>query len=383
MQSIFNIKKIKLRLLLIISFFWRVKLTTTNFSFEGLMIERLIVHRIYAKNADKSLNDPKISNNLNYLDLNTKNTLESRLTKALGNKSHGIEVTITETAENSFFDIASKSMYDSDEDFIKKSAILAQNLTKAQSTTNAPDGVLLIVQGRVGGDPKRFIAVIKAEHQDGFASSDNDDYISINYISDLLLTPASRLFKIGFLVEEINRSQKEIHFSNYRAFLFDHLMSSVEASKAAIYFYQNFLGMSIAESSKKLTQDFFNFTRKFIDSSGMTDDEKLDTHEALRVTLKNTDKTLSVNEFSQKFLPTQLQIEYENFMRNKNFPSNSFVKDVEYIKMKFKTRRKYCFNNNVIISTPSNKTEDYLSFRTSEDELHTLVTIKGILQRQE
>ncbi len=355
----------------------------TNFSFEGLMIERIIAHRVYAKNADKTINQPKISTKLIELDAKAQNSLESRLTKALGNKSHGIEMSITQTNEGSFFYTATQIMFDSDSEFITKTATFANSLTKAQSTTNAPGGVLIVAQGRVGSDSKRFLAVIKAEPQDGFETSENNDFISMNYIDELLMTDANRLYKIGFLVEEINRPKTEINVANFRAFLFDHLMTSLEARKAASYFYQNFLDMSIAESSKKLTQDFFYLTRNFIDSSGMTDEEKLDAHEALRVTLKNKDATLSVNDFAQKHLSMQFQNQYEIFMEKKDFPLNSITKDIEYIEKKLKTRRKYCFNNDVIILTPSNKTEEYLSFNFSEDKMYTLVTIKGLLQRQE
>ncbi|WP_370388853.1 nucleoid-associated protein [Snodgrassella alvi] len=355
----------------------------TKFSFEGLIINKIIAHRVYARNADKTIDPPKISNHLINLSNEAKTSLESRITNALGNKSHGIEMTIRETDDNSFFNIAANALFDSDSEFIIKTSMLAQNLSKAQLSVNTPGGILIIAKGHVGEDDKRFIIVIKAEPQSGFQTSDNDDNISLEYIKDLLLTDAQRLYKIGFLVEETNQSRTKLHVSNFRAFLFDHLLTSIDTKKAGSYFYYNFLGMSIAESSKKLTQNFFEFTKNFIDNSGMTDDEKIDTHEALRVMLKNQDAMISVHDFAKQNLSVEYQNQYEKFMEKKNFPSNSVIKDTEYIKKRLNTRRKYCFSNNVIISTPSNKTEEYLSLKELEDQKYTQITIKGLLQKQE
>lgn len=104
----------------------------TKFSFEGLIINKIIAHRVYARNADKTIDPPKISNHLINLSNEAKTSLESRITNALGNKSHGIEMTIRETDDNSFFNIAANALFDSDSEFIIKTSMLAQNLSKAQ-----------------------------------------------------------------------------------------------------------------------------------------------------------------------------------------------------------------------------------------------------------
>lgn len=69
----------------------------------------------------------------------------------------------------------------------------------------------------------------------------------------------------------------------YRAFLFDHLITLTETRSAAAYFYSGFLGMGIQKSARKLTKDFYEHTTAFIGSSSLTDDEKLNLREALRV----------------------------------------------------------------------------------------------------
>ena len=354
----------------------------TNYSFEGLVLEKIISHRIYPKNANKERVAPKISTQLISLTIPARRTLESRLAKALGNKSHGIEMSISNTGENSFFQTAAAMQLKDDVGFIEDSALFAQALTDAQLNTNAPGGILLVLKGRVGNKSKPFLCVIKAEPQDGFRTNEEENFIGIEFLEELLLTDSARLFKIGFLVAETVRPVEEIQPGNYRAFLYDHLMTQTETRSAASYFYQVFLGMSIASSSRKLTQNFFEWTRNFIDNSDLNDEAKLDLHEALRVTLRSSEATISVNDFAQNHLPAEKRQIYTEFMQEKNFPQNAVSKDTEYIKSRLRKKRAYGFNNGVIILTPPERTEEYMEIESSQDGGYTVVTIKGQLQQQ-
>lgn len=355
---------------------------TSAYSFEGLMIEKIITHRVYPKNTNREKVQPKISTKLIELSTKAKRTLENRLVKALGNKSHGIEMSISDSGENSFFRIAAEMLGKDDSGFISDSAHFAYALTDAQMSTTAPGGLLLVLKGRVGAENKPFLCVVKAEPQDGFRAQENEDSIGIEFLEELLLTDSARLFKIGFLSAETVRPDGQAHPDNYRAFLFDHLMTLTETKSAAVYFYQVFLGMSIAASSRKLTQVFFELTRQFIDSTDLSDEDKIDVHEALRVTLKSSEATISVNDFAQNHLPQEKRQDYELFMQQKEFPQHAVNKDIEYIKNYLRRRRTYQFNNGVTIITPPEKAEEYMQIVPSSDGQYTVVTIKGQLQQQ-
>jgi hypothetical protein len=228
------------------------------------------------------------------------------------------------------------------------------------------------------------LTVIKAEPQDGFRANEHDGQVDVEYISDILLTESQRLYKIGFLVEIASKpagpSGREA--GDYRAFLFDHLMTATETKSAAAYFYSAFLGMSIQASSKKLTQDFFEFTRTYIDTAPISADEKLDLHEALRAELKSTDATISASSFASKHMPESIRPEYSSFMTNKGFPENAVSKDTSYIQAKLKRRRKYVFTNGVWVITPPGEAKDLIDIDASS-EGETIITIKGDLERQQ
>jgi hypothetical protein len=357
----------------------------TQFRFDGLTIERVIVHRIYARGPDKQLKDPKLSSNLVKLEQTALDALQIRITEALGNKSHGLEMTIKEVGEGSFFQVAASMIHALDDDFVALTKTLANGLNKAQLNTTAPGGMLAIIGGRVGKDSMPFVAAIKAEPQDGFKTDEKDDQVTMEYIAELLLTNTQRLYKIGLLTEVASKpvGAEGHHASNYRAFLFDHLMTATETRSAAVYFYRGFLGMDTQASSKKLTQDFFELTKSFIDTFPIADDMKIELHEALRSELRSQEATISVTAFGVKHFQNDMCKKYEVFMQGKGFPQNAVNKDTGYIHAKLKRRRKYLFTNGVSISTPPEKTENYLQIEPSDNAGVTVVKIKASFQREE
>lgn len=360
------------------------KLVETQFKFDGVMIERVIVHRIHPKSPSKEITEPTTSNKVVQLPQAALDTLQKRIQHALGNKSHGIEMSIAITDAESFFQVSSGMTHASDEDFVEASKSLALSLTKAQLNTNAPGGMLAVIRGRVGEQALPFIAAIKAEPQDGFRAQENNGQVDVEYISEILLTETQRLYKIGFLVEVASQytSKDERSAANYRAFLFDHLMTATETRSAAAYFYSGFLGMSIQSSSKKLTQDFFEYTKTFINSAPISQDEKMDIHEALRSELKSQDATISCAAFSTKHMPELIRSEYSSFMNAKGFPENAVSKDIGYIQAKLKRRRKYVFTNGVWLVTPPGEAKDMVEIEATNDG-ETHVKIKGGLERQQ
>ncbi|EDH5631377.1 hypothetical protein CB172_13130 [Salmonella enterica subsp. enterica serovar Claibornei] len=362
-------------------------MSSAGFSFEGLMIERIIAHRIFPRSPDKQMIAPKLSNQLITLEQNALDALQTRITEALGNKSHGIEMSITDTGDDSFFALTTSVLHVDGEPFLRASKRLATKLTEAQySAGKVSGGVLIIITGRVGEQSLPFFAVLRAEMQNGFRTNDTPEQIAMEYIADLLLTPTQRLYKIGVLIEcESGHDLVDGHCDTqyYRSFLFDHLMTSTETRNAAGYFYSAFLGMGIGKSSKKLTQDFFENTRAFINQSPVDEETKFDLHESLRSELRSQKATLSVASFATEHLPQELQGEYQTFMIQKGFPQNAVPKDTDYIKKKLRRRSKLVFSSDVWVSIPPDRVKELVQIEQTEDDEFTTLKIKGQLKSQE
>lgn len=357
-------------------------MSISAFSFEGLMIERVIAHKILPKTADKQITPAKLSKKIISFKGDALDALQQRITEALANKSHGIEMSIRDSDEGSFFTLASSILHCDDNKFIEVTQKLADKLTVSQFSSNAPGGLLAVISGRVSVDALPFIAVIKAETQNGFRTNESDEQIMMEYIAELLLTPSQKFYKIGFLVQTDSSSTSPL-VENHKAFLFDHLMSSTESSKAAGYFYSTFLGMSIEKSSKKLTQDFFEYTKKFINTAPLDEGEKLELHESLRSELRSNKNIISANDFSNDHIPIELRTAYIDFMKLSKFPQHSVSKDNEYIKTKLKRRSKLVFSSDVWISVPPDKLKDLVQFEDSDDNEYSTLKIKGRLKSQE
>lgn len=110
----------------------------SGFKFEGLMIENIILHNVYPRTSDKQLVEPKLSTNLIKLPQKALGALQLRITKALGNRSHGIEMSIEQIDDDSFFQNAAAMLHANEEQFIELSKKLAKDLNVAQFSTNAP-----------------------------------------------------------------------------------------------------------------------------------------------------------------------------------------------------------------------------------------------------
>ena len=354
------------------------------FTFENIIVEKFIAHRIFARGSDKATPPPVLATKLVNLSAAARDTLQKRITDALGNKSHGIEMSIESTLPGSFFQTAAALIHATDAELVSTSAQLAISLTTAQSSTSAPGGILAIVKGRVGASPKRFLAVLKADLQDGFAASEESNKeIELTYIESLLLTQAQKLYKVGLLVELTGTPKVALGTygpGNYRAFLFDHLITASESRSAANYFYSIFLGMGIQASSRKLTQDFFDRTRDFIDSSSLTPSEKLELKEAVRVELRSSSNVISTDDFSKAHIADKaLRKEYRKFMTDSGFPQSAVVKDTEFVRARLRAPRKMLFTSGVRIMTPGDLPADTVRVVGQEDG-STIVSISGAFQ---
>lgn len=345
----------------------------------NLMVERLVVHRIHARLPDKTIPPASYGAALIALPDTGRDALQKRIVAALGSRSHGVEMSIEGTEAVDFFQLAAHTIHQQDSDLIATSRAVADRLTRAQGTTNAPAGMLAVVTGRIGSSPKRFLSVIKADIQDGFGTGDDAENVDLTYLQNLMLTPTQKFYKVGLLLElsaGLQQSPGEYDPSNYRAFLFDHLITATETKQAAAYFYQHFLGMDIQKSSKKLTKDFFEYTKAFVASSSLSDEEKLDMKEALRVELRSESAIISAAEFAKNHIPEPLRSAYMAYLDAKGFPKNAVIKDTQYVKAQLRRPRKLLFTQGIKLLIPAEVPDGVWSIDSSSLE-STVVRIRS------
>lgn len=356
------------------------------FKFEGLTIERLIAHTIFARGNDKEAIPPHTSNSLIHIAPETLSLIQIRITDALGSKSHGIETEIAKSDPASFMQTAASMIHKGDPEFIDLSKGLAEQLTEAQTNPRWPGGVVIVLSGKVGSQQWPFLALIKAETDKGLNMEEaNNGQVTLTLIQRMLLSETQRLYKIGILVETSFHAATADGFSpgNYRSFLFDHLLTTTETRSAAAYFYDAFLGMKITGSSKHQTRIFYEESKNFINGMQAEATEKYQYLEALRSELRSNSGTISISSFASEHLPDECASEYKAALISAGLPDQAIVKDPEYIKAKLKRPRKLKFTSGVQIQAPPGvDVSEHVEVSPSEDG-YTNVKIKGVIEEQE
>lgn len=345
-----------------------------------LSIERIIVHHIPPRAEDKSFVAPTCATTLVTLTKPGLDMFAKRITQALGHHSHGIQAQFHNTGPQSFFANSVDLMEGNDAQFITSSAVVANDLTRAQQPKNLAASKLIVISGRTSKNQVPFSAVVKSELQDGLTEKSNNGKTVVDYLTDIFFAESQKLYKIGFVQKTSNLGTKKApeHFAVH---LFDHLMTGTETRGAAFYFYSEFLGADVAASDRHRTREFFDKTNEFLQAQHITSAAKIALGEALRAELRSNKQTISVKGFSDDHLEPALQTKYIAFMAKANISTHAITKDTEYIKSRLKRRQKIVFTSGVMISTPADKIS-LVSIEAPTDG-STIVKITGTVESQE
>lgn len=356
-----------------------------SIDFFQFTIRRLVLHKVQPRQ-NRTPVAPIYGQSLVNMGVDGLQTLQNRIVKAMGNDSSGVEMAIAQHGAGSFFATATELLEADDNALIEGSKLIANMLNDAQATRDLPGGALVVMTGIMGANASRFLAVVKAEMQDGFDLEETAQGLTFQYLNNLMLTPAQRFYKIGLLLERAYNEAGEVGRapSEFVAILYDQQMSSQETRSAAQYFYRTFLGFEVMDTSKKLTRDFFLFTREFITGRNLGSEKKLDLYDTLRVMLKSDQSlTLSSSGYADSFLAfdEDTRDDYLQFMQTKGFPTQAISKDTSLLDSLLK-RRKVKFTSNVTLTAPADQFKDLIQIEESGAD-STLVRIKGKLSSEE
>ncbi|MBK0115897.1 MULTISPECIES: nucleoid-associated protein [unclassified Delftia] len=346
---------------------------------EFLTIKRIIVHHIPPRADDKTFVPPVCATTLVKLTNQGLDMFSKRISQALGHHSHGIQVQFHDTGPQSFFANSVDLMDGSNAKFIASSAIVANDLARAQLSKNLTASKLIVISGLTSKKQVPFSAVVKSELQDGLSENQNNGKAIVDYLTNIFFAESQKLYKIGFVQKMNSLGTKKVpeHFAVH---LYDHLMTGTETRSAAFYFHSDFLGTEVSSSDRHKTREFFEKTKEFLQAQDITTAEKIELGEALRSELRSNKSTISIKKFSDDYLEKSLQGKYIDFMQKSNVSSHAITKDVEYIKSRLRRRQKIVFNSGVMITTPADKIS-LVSVEAPSDGT-TIVKITGTVESQ-
>ncbi|CAI8828856.1 hypothetical protein EI533_07080 [Pseudomonas donghuensis] len=347
--------------------------------FSNLKFKRIILHNVH-KPDDKGAVAPTLSIDVTNLSANGKAKLQERVSSVLGSGSSSLEMEIADKKKNSCYDFARTLIPATEKKFIADSAGIAQRHTDIHTSRQWPDGTLVIISATCDADNKRCLIIIKAEQQAGFTETLRKGKIVLDYLENLILTPQSKLYKIGIFFE--TRAKPSGEPDTLQAHVFDSNIKANDDRQAARYFYSNFLGLKIPQNASQRTRDFFEYTTEYIDQAEIGDDRKLDLKQALYTYLKvEQTQTIESSEFATKYLDIELRDDYSTHMDSKGFPETAIAKDTKLINRKL-ARRKLSFSGNIRITGPSENFTNLVKILESTEE-STRIEISGSLIGQE
>lgn len=347
--------------------------------FENLKVTSLIVHEVHKRdsNGEKT---PTFSNSLETLSLEAHEVFRERVGGALSSPSRCVEMALKNKAEGSTFVIARKLLAAKAE-FIAVSQEAATNLSAVQTSMAFPGGLLMVFSGTVGAPEKRYTGFLKAEPQNGFRQGVKNGQNILEFLNKLFLTPDAKVYKIGMFIEnDVTAAQGESPENGFRYFLFDANITSKETAKAATYFYESFLGLTLLHSGAKTTRKFIETTKSFINQMSVDEETKLDLRSAL-TTYMRTDQNpvASVKDFGDRYFPDpSTKDAFVLFAEKHHLPVQAFTKDLSESKSLLR-RRKVRFGGDVQLSVPAETFAKLVSIKKvvgDEDAEWTQVTIR-------
>ncbi|MEF1255216.1 nucleoid-associated protein [Vibrio sp. M260112] len=335
-----------------------------------LKIKKIAIHQIFQRDPQGNKITPKKSVELINFDMPAMETFKQRVVNALGSQSKAVNMVIVNQGSKDVSSLIQDLSTANDKDFLNLSYKVADLLAEAQKKKKLPGGIVVVFRGSFGPKPKRkkIVGIMKAEIHSAYEKTENEltKQISLKYVEEALLTPATKLFKTAGFAEKGSGQSDDLN-NLWEVHISDSQISQTDGKAAAQYFYSDFLGCGYPETSARHTKAFYDTTCAFIDKLEVSVEKKNDLRNALVSYLKiENNITIDGNEFGERYFSPAVQDEYNERLEDAGLPNTAFIKDTEHITSKLKTR-KLSFSNNIKITAPSEKFQDLIEIETIKE----------------
>lgn len=352
-------------------------------NFNNLLVNRLIIHTINAKQEGQDSATVDASNEISEIDHNVLEIIRNRLIDAAGRNSKAFELDIENSNPYSFFELSSEISELDEAAFIQRTTEIAELLADSQRRVSIPGGYLLILDCLDNESNLPVIIVIKAEPHEALQFSINGGHSQVNVLHKVFLSPSQKLYKIGIIYKKTDIETENVN-EQFGCFLYDDQFRT--DTHPAEYFYNDFLGFTVGNNAKIQSQRFYDKTKNFI----LTNVQDLETKALLVSALKNEfsinqNDTVNPINFATTYIPT------ENGLRDtyigdvcQELPF-AIVKDDSLIRTKL-AKRKIDFPSNINLTGPEegfdNRVEiisdaDVIQNLEADNPNYTIVKISG------
>lgn len=256
-------------------------------------------------------------------------------------------------------------------DFVGNSKKIARHLFDIQKGNNN-EGILVAIP--VKANQKSALVLIKLEMDSGaqLVLNEKTKSFDINTIQDLMLTKKTRVYKIALLLE------KSLQGVKYDVIVADNQIDMKAKKEIKSWFISDFLGCMPYKDPKIVTQNFYNYTKTYIDT--IEDDiKRAKYHQDLNSYLTKNSDFLNPQEFADDYLSTTKEKNnYKDYLTGKGFSFSIFSKDLSQIENKIR-KMTIEFANGIILTSKNGKIDDKIKLEKT-DEGQTKATITSRLK---
>lgn len=158
-----------------------------------LSIDRVVVHHIPSRAADKSYIPPRFGTEFVQLVDPGVDMFTRRFSKSLASHSHGIQAEFHDKGPQSFFARAVQMMDGTNDEFLDASREVAEKLARAQLAKSLSASKLIVISGKYSAAELPFAAVVKSELQDGLREGSAGGRATVDYLSDIFFAESQKL----------------------------------------------------------------------------------------------------------------------------------------------------------------------------------------------
>ena len=206
--------------------------------------------------------------------------------------------------------------------FVEASQLLANHLFQTQTGSNPP-GLLAVAQTKIEG--VRSLALMKLEREAGarVAATQYQGKLTfdVQHLSDLMLTDKTRVFKIGFFVQEGTTLE------TIRGLVSDNQAAQWHKSDIADFFLRGFLGCKLREEPRVTTRNYLDATEEWINSSVPDPVLKSKYEVAVLAEMQRNLSSINPRVFADQSLELSDRQPYISHLQERQVPVTEFPKD--------------------------------------------------------
>lgn len=288
-----------------------------------LTVDRLVIHEIPQRFADRASDEPYLSDAESALDDDLKRFFRERLVRTLTSPA-AVDVVADPQVPGQVPELVRRVLAGGQPDpLVACSKEVAIQLHASQKGSSNK-GLLCVTRGTCdGGD---VVGILKLTHETGARvehATGGTRQLSVEFIRSLMLSDATKVFKAGLFWLAAEDEYKGIVSDQQRGYAADH--------EVADFFLRQFLGCRLALEPDIETARFLNHAESYL--AKVPSPERQAKYEvALLAELSSNAGTLSPRAFAARHLKGPDRSAFEKHMSEAGFvPAQGFVKDTSRI----------------------------------------------------